>query len=115
MSGRKRDALSAALLTRASLAGAQGNDVGEQYSSVIFAHTEAQHAAATERIAALQALLDGKRLEGGAGFAGTRVVTQVRPAAAFYPAEEAHQRYLERKPGGYCNHFVRFKWPSSGQ
>jgi hypothetical protein len=58
---------------------------------------------AAARISLLQSLLDSGSLS-GAGFAARTVATAVRPAGAFYPAEEAHQRYLERNPGGYCNH-----------
>jgi len=31
-------------------------------------------------------------------------------ANEYYSAEEYHQRYLERQPGGYCNHRKRFSW-----
>jgi peptide-methionine (S)-S-oxide reductase len=92
--------------------GRQGNDVGPQYASAVFAHTDAQRDAAARRLAALQALLDsGAPLPGGPGFAGRRVASAVRPAGVFYPAEAYHQRYLEANPRGYCNHGVRFAWP----
>jgi peptide-methionine (S)-S-oxide reductase len=81
----------------------QGNDRGTQYASAIFTHTEEQRAVAAKRIGSLQSLLESGSLS-GAGFGARTVATAVRPAGAFYPAEEAHQRYLERNPGGYCNH-----------
>jgi peptide-methionine (S)-S-oxide reductase len=84
----------------------QGNDAGPQYASAVFAHTDAQRDATQARVAALQALLDAGTLSGGPGFAGKRVATAVRPAGVFHPAHEEHQRYLERNPRGYCNHFV---------
>ena len=82
----------------------KGNDVGPQYASVIFAHTDEQSSVARARIGALQALLDAGSLRGGPGFAGKRVATEVRPANTFYAATEKHQRYLEANPRGYCNH-----------
>lgn len=55
----------------------------------------------------LQKAIDG----GKVNLRGT-VETQIVRATDFYPAEEAHQRYLEKNPNGYCNHFYRFKeWP----
>ena len=88
----------------------QGNDVGTQYASVIFAHTEEQRATALARVAALQSLLDAGAVK---GLAGGRVATAVRPATTFYAAHEEHQRYLENNPRGYCNHMKRFQWPSA--
>ncbi len=67
----------------------QGNDVGTQYRSVIFYHSEAQQATAKEIIAELD--LDRP------------VVTAVEPASPFYVAESYHQRYFEKNPHqGYC-------------
>jgi len=71
----------------------QGNDVGTQYRSAIFYHSPEQKAAAEKAIAdfTAQKLWDGK------------IVTQVEPFAAFYPAEEYHQDYFNRNPDqGYC-------------
>ncbi len=71
----------------------QGNDVGTQYRSVIFTHSEAQRATAEAVMAEIA----------GAGVWGAELVTQVVPAPAFYPAEADHYRYYERNPNaGYC-------------
>jgi peptide-methionine (S)-S-oxide reductase len=72
----------------------QGNDVGTQYRSAIYAHGEAQLRAALESKEAY-----GRRLsEAGYG----PVTTEVRPAPEFYYAEEYHQQYLAKNPDGYC-------------
>ena len=71
----------------------QGNDAGPQYRSVIFTHSEAQREMAHQLIAELD----------GAGLPGKPVVTQVRPAATFYEAEDYHQEYFKNNPQqGYC-------------
>ena len=64
-------------------------------------------------MAALQRLLDTGALAPGT-FDGQRVETAVRAAGEFYPAQAAHQQYLEKNPGGYCNHRTRFQWPHEG-
>jgi peptide-methionine (S)-S-oxide reductase len=69
----------------------QGNDVGPQYASVIFYGSAEQ-----ERIAKhiMQEVEDAL---------GQTVVTQLRPAAIFWPAEEVHHKYYARNPmQGYC-------------
>ncbi|QQG49683.1 MAG: peptide-methionine (S)-S-oxide reductase MsrA [Candidatus Berkelbacteria bacterium] len=71
----------------------QGNDVGPQYQAVIFYHNEAQ------RIAAEKSKEDLEK----SGTYDEAIVTQIRPLDKFYPAEEEHQRYLEKHPGGYCH------------
>ncbi len=43
-------------------------------------------------------------------YAGPAVVTAVVPATTFYRAEDEHQEYLAKNPGGYCNHYERFQW-----
>jgi len=43
-------------------------------------------------------------------YAGPKVTTAVVPATKFFPAEEEHQAYLDKNPGGYCNHRMRFFW-----
>jgi peptide-methionine (S)-S-oxide reductase len=75
----------------------QGNDIGTQYRSAIFYHSDAQRAEAEAMIAEL----DGKR------FWPEPIVTQLAPASAFYPAEDYHQHYFARNPGqGYCQFVV---------
>ena len=72
----------------------QGADVGTQYRSVIFTFDEEQAAAAHASRDAYQRRLS----EAGYGSITTEIVT----AGAFYHAEDYHQRYLEKNPGGYC-------------
>jgi len=72
----------------------QGNDVGTQYRSGIYTDGEAQQAAAEASRQAYQAALTA------AGY-GT-VTTEIIPAPTFYYAEEYHQQYLAKNPGGYC-------------
>lgn len=71
----------------------QGPDVGEQYRSVIFYHDDTQRAAATA---------SKELLERTERFKGKKIVTQVLPARDFYPAEEYHQRYLEKRGMHTC-------------
>ena len=73
----------------------QGNDAGTQYRSAIHCTTAAQHAAAVASRDAYQARLDAA----GLGAITTGIVF---PAPAFYYAEEEHQQYLAKNPGGYC-------------
>lgn len=75
----------------------QGNDVGTQYRSAIFTHSKEQ-----ERVA--HRVME--RIE-RSGAWKTKLVTEVRPAGTFYRAEEEHQKYLVKHPGGYDNHFLR--------
>ncbi|MDG1411177.1 MAG: peptide-methionine (S)-S-oxide reductase MsrA [Acidimicrobiales bacterium] len=74
----------------------QGNDVGTQYRSEIYVYSDAQRDAATFSIDKYQGKLSG------AGFG--EIATTVVDAGMFYFAEEYHQQYLHRNPGGYCNH-----------
>ncbi|MDC1281459.1 peptide-methionine (S)-S-oxide reductase MsrA [Methylophilaceae bacterium] len=75
----------------------QGNDKGTQYRSAIFFTNEQQSEAAHKIIG----IVDRSNLWGDS------VKTEVEPFSAFYPAEEAHQKYLVKNPGGYSCHFVR--------
>jgi methionine-S-sulfoxide reductase len=75
----------------------QGNDVGTQYRSAIFYGSEAQRATAEAVRARVQA--SGK-------WKGT-IVTEIAKAGPWYRAEEGHQDYLEKHPGGYTCHFLR--------
>jgi peptide-methionine (S)-S-oxide reductase len=72
----------------------QGNDVGTQYRSAIYTCGEAQHRAALASKDAYQQAL--KRARYGP------ITTEIRPAPEFYYAEEYHQQYLAKNPGGYC-------------
>jgi peptide-methionine (S)-S-oxide reductase len=65
----------------------QGPDVGSQYRSAIFAHGPEQEAAAR----ASQARQEQ------AGRFGAPIVTEIAPAPAFYPAEDYHQQYMEKR------------------
>lgn len=87
----------------------QGNDVGTQYASVIFVHSSEQRKTAETRLKKVQGALDDGKIT-GAMYAGKTAATKIQDATTFYPAEEAHQKYLEKKPTGYCNHRRRFKW-----
>lgn len=75
----------------------QGNDKGTQYRSVIFYHSPEQEEAAKEVIKKIEAAKKWPR----------PIVTQVIPASKFYPAEEYHQDYLKKNPGGYTCHWLR--------
>jgi peptide-methionine (S)-S-oxide reductase len=72
----------------------QGNDLGTQYRSAIFYRGDAQQAAAEESRAAYQKVLTA------AGYG--EITTEVVPAGEFYFAEDYHQQYLYKVPGGYC-------------
>jgi peptide-methionine (S)-S-oxide reductase len=72
----------------------QGNDVGTQYRSAIFCFGDEQRKAAEESAEAY-----GKALA-AAGYGP--VTTQIVPAGEFYFAEDYHQQYLHKVPGGYC-------------
>ncbi len=74
----------------------QGNDTGTQYRSAIYFHPDSEMAAAVEAsrasyAAALKA----------AGHSRT-ITTETKPMGAFYFAEDYHQQYLDKNPGGYC-------------
>lgn len=71
----------------------QGPDIGSQYRSVIFFHSEEQEKAAR------QAIVDINQ----SGRWPQPVVTQVEAAPTFWPAEEYHQRYLEKHGMGFCS------------
>jgi peptide-methionine (S)-S-oxide reductase len=74
----------------------QGNDIGTQYRSAIYANSAEQLAAAeASRDAYQKALTD-------AGYG--EISTEIAMAGPYYYAEEYHQQYLAKNPGGYCNH-----------
>jgi len=73
----------------------QGNDAGTQYRSVIHCYEAAQYEAAQASLLAYQSELERR------GFSG--ITTEVRhPPPSFYFAEDEHQQYLAKHPGGYC-------------
>jgi peptide-methionine (S)-S-oxide reductase len=72
----------------------QGNDVGTQYRSGIYTYEAAQQQAAEASRAAYQQQLNA------AGHGA--VTTEIVPAPEFYYAEDYHQQYLAKNPGGYC-------------
>jgi peptide-methionine (S)-S-oxide reductase len=73
----------------------QGNDVGTTYRSVIYCETAEQLALAQTSKAAYQAALDK------AGH-GAKISTEIDSWQTYYFAEEYHQQYLAKNPGGYC-------------
>jgi peptide methionine sulfoxide reductase msrA/msrB len=75
----------------------QGNDVGTSYRSAIFYHDEEQKKVA-ERV---------KEQVNRSGKWKNPVVTEIVPAPEFYDAEEYHQKYLVKNPGGYTCHYLR--------
>jgi peptide-methionine (S)-S-oxide reductase len=72
----------------------QGNDVGTQYRSGIYYYNDAQRHAAEASRDMFQKELDR------AGYG--RITTEILPAPEFYYAEDYHQQYLAKNPGGYC-------------
>ena len=72
----------------------QGNDVGTQYRSAIFA----RDAGDLDQVRASQAAYQSALSAAGRG----EITTEVRALEAFYPAEDYHQQYLAKNPGGYC-------------
>lgn len=72
----------------------QGNDVGTQYRSGIYTFDERQQAVAERSRDAYQAALQR------AGYGA--ITTEILPAPTFYYAEDYHQQYLAKNPGGYC-------------
>lgn len=71
----------------------QGPDIGSQYRSAIFYTTPDQQ---KQALAAIDALQKKSRFK-------NRIVTEVKPAAVFYRAEEYHQKYFLKHPEAYCH------------
>lgn len=71
----------------------QGPDIGHQYRSVIFYHSEAQEIAARQAVAQVN----------GSGRWPQPVVTRIEKAVTFWPAEDYHQRYLEKNGLPLCS------------
>jgi peptide-methionine (S)-S-oxide reductase len=72
----------------------QGNDVGTQYRSAVYVHSEAQRRAAEASREAYTRALAAR------GFG--EATTEIREAPPFYYAEDYHQQYLAKNPWGYC-------------
>lgn len=75
----------------------QGNDVGSSYRSIIFYASDEEYRAIEASIRRAQR----------SGQWADPVVTEVQPLTVFYPAEDHHQDYLQKHPGGYTCHFER--------
>jgi methionine-S-sulfoxide reductase len=75
----------------------QGNDAGTQYRSAIFYHGKEQKEVAEKLKAKIEKSNTWK----------APITTQIAPASTFYPAEDYHQKYLVKNPGGYDNHYLR--------
>jgi methionine-S-sulfoxide reductase len=75
----------------------QGNDVGTQYRSEIF-YTNDDQKQSAEKV--MKLVNDSKKWK-------APLTTKLESASTFYPAEEYHQKYLVKNPGGYDNHFLR--------
>jgi peptide-methionine (S)-S-oxide reductase len=72
----------------------QGNDVGTQYRSAIYTYGDAQQTAARASHETYQKILERAGHE--------PITTEIAPAPEFYYAEDYHQQYLAKNPGGYC-------------
>lgn len=75
----------------------QGNDKGSQYRSAIFYHGDEQKKMAESFITKVEKSKAWK----------APITTEVKSAGPFYAAEEEHQKYLIKHPGGYDNHYMR--------
>ncbi len=75
----------------------QGNDIGTQYRSAIFYESDKQKMIASKI----------KEHVNQSGLWKKPIVTEIIPASTFWNAEEYHQKYLEKNPGGYTCHFLR--------
>ena len=85
----------------------QGPDLGSQYRSAIFFTSPEQQEQATRSRDRQQAALEET---GGRGLFHhrRRIVTEIAPAATFWPAEDYHQRYLEKQGRATCNVALRY-------
>jgi len=72
----------------------QGNDVGTQYRSAIYTFSDAQQAAAERSRQRYDEVLRAAHFDA--------ITTEIEPAPPFYYAEDYHQQYLAKNPGGYC-------------
>ena len=82
----------------------QGNDRGTSYRSAIFYLNDQQRQCAEDLIAEMDQ----------SGKWPGRIVTEVTKAEKFYSAEDYHQDYLQKNPGGYTCHYERPDWKLGG-
>jgi methionine-S-sulfoxide reductase len=75
----------------------QGNDVGNQYRSAIFYHGDKQKK---------EAIAFKEKVDKSGAWKG-KVTTEIDEAKTFWSAQEDHQKYLVKNPGGYDNHYLR--------
>jgi peptide-methionine (S)-S-oxide reductase len=73
----------------------QGNDIGTTYRSAIYTTSP-------EQLAAVEASRDAYQAALRESGSGALITTEIREAPEFYYAEEYHQQYLAKNPGGYC-------------
>ncbi len=73
----------------------QGNDIGSSYRSAIFYQNDAEKQQAEAAIQRNQKFWDAP------------IVTRLEPLSTFWSAEEYHQNYLQKNPGGYTCHYER--------
>jgi len=79
----------------------QGNDIGTSYRSAIFYETDEQRQIAEQVI----------DMVNKSGLYKDPVTTTLEPLTTFYSAEEYHQDYLQKNPGGYTCHYIRTNTP----
>jgi peptide-methionine (S)-S-oxide reductase len=73
----------------------QGNDIGTQYRSVVFTHSDKQTSLARTTRQQYQNALQKQNIS-------DLITTEISPLETFYFAEEYHQQYLAKNPNGYC-------------
>lgn len=75
----------------------QGNDIGTAYRSVIFYANETEKQLEENVVREVE----------GSGFWPAPIVTAIEPLVKFWAAEDYHQDYLQKNPGGYTCHYER--------
>jgi len=83
----------------------QGNDVGSSYRSAIFYQSDEERQTAQKII----------NMVNDSDLYDSDVVTTLEPFEQWWPAEDYHQDYLQKNPGGYTCHFVRLEQPITDQ
>jgi peptide-methionine (S)-S-oxide reductase len=77
----------------------QGNDIGTQYRSGIYTYNEQQ-----QSIAQGTQMVFQKAIQQAPETEKLIITTEILPVQVFYYAEDYHQQYLAKNPGGYCGH-----------